>query len=148
MIIGIGNVYRSDDAIGISIARRLNQISDKTFSVIEQSGEGTALMDSWREYETVFVIDAVCSGSQAGTIFRIDATNQSVPKRFFNYSTHAFSLAEAVELARVLQQLPHRLTIYGIEGKNFSAGTEISPEIKTASDELIQKLISEIKQGS
>ena len=102
------------------------------------------LMELWKNAERVFLFDAVFSGAQPGTIFRFDAQEKSIPKKFFSYSTHEFSLAESVELARVLNQLPHQLIIYGVEGKTFTSGVGLSCEVKDAVGEVIRRVQSEI----
>ena len=140
LLIGIGNIYRSDDGIGIIIARRLRKEKPAGVRIFEQTGEGAALIEAWQGAKRVLVIDAVQSGARPGTIHRLDARAQRVPAEFFHYSTHAFSLAEAIELARVLEQLPKQLIVYGIEGKNFGAGNELSPEVTAAAVELMKRL--------
>ncbi|MGB3758985.1 MAG: hydrogenase maturation protease [Rivularia sp. (in: cyanobacteria)] len=75
---------------------------------------------------------------------RIDAQVQTVPAKFFNYSTHAFSVAEAVELAKALNQLPPKLIIYGVEGKNFAHGIELTPEVEQAIEEVMQQVLVEL----
>jgi hydrogenase maturation protease len=147
LIIGIGNEYRSDDAVGLLVARRLKKLVSDDVTVIEQSGEGAALMEAWKEADAVILIDAVQSGAEAGTIHRLDAQAQQIPQRFFRYSTHAFSVAEAIELARALNQLPPRLLLYGIEGENFAAGTELSTEIMNAAEEVARRILTEPQTG-
>jgi len=44
LIIGIGNEYRSDDAVGLIVARRLKERLADSAIVLEQSGDGAALM--------------------------------------------------------------------------------------------------------
>jgi hydrogenase maturation protease len=132
LVIGVGNLYRSDDAVGILIARKLKLRASDRVSVQEQSGEGVSLMDTWKDYETVWLVDAVSSGKPAGSIHRLDASKQSIPSRFFSCSTHNFGVAEAIELARTLDQLPRQLNLYGIEGKNFQPGELLSAEVERA----------------
>ncbi|MFN0123186.1 MAG: hydrogenase maturation protease [Blastocatellia bacterium] len=145
VIIGVGNEYRCDDAAGVTVARRLKEINLPGVSVIEASGEGAALMEAWKEAEAVILIDAVQSGAEAGTIHRLDAHAQTIPAAFFHYSTHAFSVAEAIELARTLRQLPPRLILYGIEGENFAAGTELSAKIQRAAEEVARRILAELQ---
>src|SRR5262245_29698091 len=102
LIIGIGNEYRGDDAAGLVVARRLRVIAAGSGTVIEQSGDGASLMEAWQGAGAVFVIDAAVSGAAPGTIRRFDAGARQIPKGPFRRSTHAFSLAEAVELARAM----------------------------------------------
>jgi hydrogenase maturation protease len=122
LIIGIGNEYRGDDAVGLIVVRRLKERLAGSPTVLEQSGDGAALMEAWQGAEKVIIIDAVMSGAAPGTIHRFDASAQPLPKDAFRCSTHAFGVAEAIELSRALSELPQSLVVYGIEGKNFAAG--------------------------
>ena len=94
----------------------------------------------------MILVDAVHSGGEPGTIYRIDAQAEEIPRSFFHYSTHAFSVAEAIEMARALGQLPRRLIIYGIEGKNFASGIGLSPEIGTAAEETAHRVKAELSR--
>ncbi len=128
LVIGVGNIFRGDDGVGLVVARRVREAAPPGVTVLEQSGEGAALMEAWQGADFVILVDAVLSGAEPGTIHYFEAHQQTIPARFFHYSTHAFSVAEAVEMARVLDSLPPRLLLYGIEGKSFAAGRELSPE--------------------
>ncbi len=140
LVLGLGNLCRGDDGAGRVVAQRLRELALPEVEVREESGEGTALMEAWKNAGTVFLIDAALSGAAPGTIHRLDANEMPVPSRFFHYSTHAFSVAEAVELARALGRLPLRLILYGLEGQDFSAGEKLSPEIDVAAYELVRRV--------
>ncbi len=102
-------------------------------------------MSSWRENDTVFIIDAVQSGVESGTIFRFDVQQEPIPRKFFHYSTHDFSVAEAVELARVLRTLPPRVVIYGVEGARFEPGIGLTPTVEAALDNVAESIRREIE---
>ena len=144
LVIGLGNDFRRDDGAGRVAARMIASAHADGVRVIEASGEGAALMDAWRDAESVVLIDAVHSGAAPGTIHRLDARAQPIPSNFFHYSTHAFSVAEAVELARALDQLPPRLIVFGIEGKDFSSGEDLSPEVAAAVEEVARQVKGEL----
>ena len=148
LVIGLGNDYRGDDAVGHVVARRLKAIAGDAVRVLEESGEGAALIETWKGADFVILIDAVHSGGTPGTIYRFDAKTEPIPGSFFHYSTHAFSVAEAVELARALNQLPHRLVVYGIEGKTFDSGVGLSPEVEAAADEVLRSVKEELCTNS
>ena len=146
VLIGIGNEYRSDDGLGLEIVRQLNKMNLPNTVAIEQSGDGIALMELLQKADTVFLFDAVHSGSaKPGTIHRLNAHQRDIPRRFFNYSTHDFSVAEAIELTRTLDQLPSHLILYGIEGAVFSTGAGFSPEVNAAISKVLSQVLSEIK---
>lgn len=92
------------------------------------------------------LVDAVSSGSAPGTIHRRDAALAPIPSTFFRHSTHAFGVAEAIEMSRALHQLPQRLTVYGIEGENFGHGTELSPIIAQKAEELVEEILREARR--
>lgn len=115
--------------------------------VLEQGGDGAALMEAWRGAETLIVIDAVASGAAPGAIHRFDAITRPIPKNAFRCSTHAFGLAEAIELSRALDEFPQNLVIYGIEGKNFAAGVGLSPEVEKAACEAVRQVFAEAQAG-
>ena len=144
LVIGLGNDFRRDDGAGRVAARRLRELAPGALDILEQSGEGAALMEAWRGAELVVLIDAVHSGAAPGHIHRLDAETEPIPSNFFHYSTHAFSLAEAVELARALGELPPRLIVYGIEGSDFTSGEGLSPQVAAAVEQVAQSIHSEL----
>ncbi len=145
LVIGLGNDYRRDDAVGLAVARRLKDAVPGHVRVLEQSGEGTALIESWKDADTVILIDAVYSGAAPGTLHRFDAHAQPIARKFFRYSTHAVGVAEAIELARALGQLPPRVIVYGVEGKAFEAGVGLSPEVEKAAQEVVERVLVELR---
>lgn len=145
LIIGVGNAYRRDDAAGLIVARRLKELGLESGRVLEHTGEGAALMESWKDAQTVILIDAVYSDAPPGTIHRFDARHQSLPAQIFRCSSHAFSIAEAVELARALNQLPQHVAVFGIEGKDFKAGTGLSPEVEKAVPSVVEQVLLHIR---
>ena len=105
-------------------------------------------MDAWHGAHTVVILDAVRSGHQAGTLFRLDASKEQIPKKFFHYSSHTFGVAEAIEMARELRQLPQTLLVYGIEGSDFGTGQGLSPAVSAAMSHLLNSVEAEISRFS
>jgi len=144
LVIGVGNDIRGDDGVGLEVARALLDLSPPDVTVIEATGEGTALMEAWKGYERVILIDATQSGSAPGDIHHFKAHQEPLPARFFHYSTHAFSVAEAVEMARALGELPPEVIIYGIEGENYTAGEGLSPEVERAASLVVERALQDL----
>jgi hydrogenase maturation protease len=145
LVIGIGSEFRSDDAIGIRIARRLNEKIGNKVQVLEHSGDGASLMESWKDASKVILIDAAAFGATPGSIHFVDAIKTKLPKENKHHSSHLFGLSDAIETARVLKKLPPVLHIYGIEGKSFEIGTEISQEVIEAAEEVMKKITSDLR---
>lgn len=143
-IIGVGNEFRGDDAAGLLTARRLRERLNGEVSVLERSGEGSALMDSWAGAECVILIDAIQSSHPIGSIHRFDAGKEPLPEDAVRCSTHSFGVTQCIELARAMNKLPARLIFYGIVGKNFEMGAELSPEVEKSIQQTAQDIYSEL----
>jgi hydrogenase maturation protease len=126
VILGVGNLDRGDDGAGIHAVRRL-----KDHRRVREVRDCSRLIDLWEDEADVTVIDATISGAEPGTITRFDGLKDLLPANTFQ-STHAFGLAESVELARVLNRLPARLTIYGIEAGSLDHGESLTPRVEEA----------------
>jgi hydrogenase maturation protease len=145
MIIGIGNIFRGDDAVGLVAAQRLREMQLPEVEVLELE-DITTLAESWQGASRVIVIDAATLSSQAGTIHRFAAHAEALPRRMFAtcISCHAVGLAQQIELARALHQLPPSLLVYGIEGQDFSLGAKLSPAVAAAIPEVLRRVLEEI----
>ena len=144
-IIGVGNEFRGDDGIGLFVCRELKQRLPDEICIIEAPREGTKLIQLWQDTPAVIVVDAVNSGSNPGKIFRFDATHEPLDvERYFGCSSHGIGLAETIELARSLDQLPERLIIFGIEGKDFeqheSLSKDVMPSVARVASEIVKEL--------
>ncbi|HEV2426574.1 MAG TPA: hydrogenase maturation protease [Terriglobia bacterium] len=144
LVIGIGNEYARDDAAGLRVARVLKAQAPGGVEIQEQSGEGTALLESWKGADAVIIIDAANSGRPPGTLHRFDASREALPAESFRASTHLVGLREAFELARALNRLPPEVVVYAIEGGEFSAGEGLSPELERAIPAAVAAVIGEI----
>lgn len=143
-VIGLGNEYRNDDGVGPLIARKLSKVSEGLFSVLELSGEGTQLMEGWEGADAVFLVDATSAGRKTGHVCRIDAWNAKLEPSAFRHSTHAFGIAESIELAKVIGGLPKTCVVFGIEGEDFGSGTNISHPVMQAADKVIEAIVAEV----
>lgn len=129
IFVAVGNPFRGDDGAGTAILRHLRKDIPAGVTVLEETGDGVELFEVWKGVNAVILVGAVQSGAPPGTIHRFDAAAEKLPSWFSHSSPHTFGVAEAIELARSMGELPPRLIVYGIEGLDFSAGTELSPEV-------------------
>jgi hydrogenase maturation protease len=144
IVLGIGNLDRGDDAAGRRVARLLRWILPEDIEVAEHDGEATALLARFDGAAAAFLVDACTSGAPAGTVRRFDVSAAPLPEAAFGLSTHGFGLAEAVELARALGQLPPRCVVYAIEGASFAGGAPLSPAVAAAVADVARRLGTEI----
>jgi len=145
-VIGVGNLFRGDDAAGRIVARELaSRIpSDASVSITESSGEAGELMESFDGVDCVLLADAIEANAEPGRVFRFDASDTPLPAPEFACSTHALGLSESIELARALERLPSVVIVYGIQGESFEHGKEISPAVRRGIAETMERILGDI----
>jgi hydrogenase maturation protease len=140
-IIGIGNADCGDDAVGPAAVALLLQAPPDGVVLHTARADMLALIDTWQADDRVFLVDAVAATGSPGRVVRIDASCDAVPAGLGSFvSSHGFSVAGAIELARVLGRLPARLMVYGIEGAGFDPGAPLSPAVAAALPRLVARL--------
>jgi hydrogenase maturation protease len=142
-VIGCGNLHRMDDAAGVLVAQRLRELG---IAADIQPGSAFELVESWYKDEDVILVDAVLTGSPIGTVHVWSGKALKVPSNP-QVSSHGFGVAEAINLARILQLLPKTLTVYGIEGKTFGIGETVSAEVLKSVENVAQKIATSVSEA-
>ena len=146
-ILGLGNSFRGDDGVGIKVAENIGAERIDNVAIFTNIADSVSLIESWEGSDAAYIIDAVSSGSAPGKIHRFEPMKEEIPAGIFrDYSTHSLDLKKAVELAEILDRLPGSLVVYGIEGKNFSPGADLTPEVNEAVSEVCRKIVHEIHE--
>lgn len=145
LVIGVGNQYRGDDAVGLVVAERLKQLQLPNVSVTLCPGGGLDLMDAWQNAQSVIIVDAVRSNEVAGSVVRVSHEDLDRLNNVGTVSSHGFGVVEAVSMATALGILPAKLVIYGIEAQHFEPGTVMSPDVAAAVDQVVQIIAEELQ---
>jgi len=143
VIIGAGNRWRRDDGAGLAVAEAVAALHLPHVVVLTTGGEGATLLNLWQGAESVVLVDAA-AGLPPGTVRRFDAHRDALPPELFGCSTHAFGVAQAVELGRTMGSLPRRLTIFALAGRDFGQGEGLSPEVAAAVPRLVHRIAREL----
>lgn len=145
VIIGIGNPDRGDDGAGVMVTRSLRGTLPEHVTIMEARGDAADLLARIETATVAYLVDACTSGAPAGTVRRFDAAAGPLPAGAFGHaSTHGLGLADAIELARALGQLPQRCIVYAIEGASFEMGAALTPAVARAVTEAAAQLRGEI----
>jgi hydrogenase maturation protease len=145
LVVGTGNSWRGDDAVGLEAATALREWLPQSVRVLATEAEQSSLLDEWEGCDTVFIIDAVHSNAEPGTIHRVDLNAETVPHAVLKGSTHHFSLGDTIELARALKRLPATARFFGIEGAAYAPGEPLSPAVAAALPALVEEIAKEVE---
>ncbi len=131
LVIGVGQPWRGDDAAGPAVVQALEgRVPDGVgLSVVPTP---VRLADAWEGHDVVVVVDAVISAREPGSVSVIEVGADRLPARSGAGGTHGFGVAEAIELARATGRMPLRLVVVGIEAREFTLGSSLSPTVGAA----------------
>ena len=147
LILGIGSPF-GDDRFGWEAAEALRHsaamyaVAPDRIEILALDRPGTMLPAHWQETDIVILLDAVRSGAAPGTRHRLDAND--LPGAGMLCSSHGFGIVPAIELARVLGDMPSRLLVCGLEADSSWTGFSLSPVVADALPSLVADIAEEV----
>lgn len=149
LVLGLGNEILSDDGVGLHIARevrrRLHRLHN--LEVYERSDAGLSLLDDMVGFDELILIDAIQTGrAPVGSLHEFGAEQLEVrPIR----SPHGFGVSEVIALGQQLGlPVPKRVRVLAVEVNDpFTVGTELTPALRLALPELVQRVTHLIKKA-
>lgn len=138
LLVGVGNEHRSDDGLGIFVAREMRRRGLPGLTVVERTGDATRVLETIRGAGAALLVDAIRSGQPAGTLHRLNAREGNSLKTVPTPSSHGLGVAEALRMAGTLNVLPPVTILYGIEAQSFEEGDGLSdPVLRSIPDLLL-----------
>ena len=172
-VVGIGNTWASDDAIGPKVVRQLQAKypvsspatghhhengstltggaqappTPKEVTFVTLSQPAVELIDLMQACDILVLVDAVSSGAPPGAIHRQEWRPGLLDSRGVERaSSHGLGVRELLDLAAKLNQLPNRVILWGIEAASTEPGPEISAAVAKAVPNLVDQLGQEVER--
>lgn len=145
LIIGLGNEYCGNDALGIIIARKLKNIM-ADWDLKTGAFSGINFVEEIEGYDWIVVIDNLYKPDLPdGLVIELKIEDFAGVKSF-SY-IHSLNFASAIELGRHLElKLPENIRIFGITvNKKGDIGQEIEQSLIAKIDTIVQDIIKRIK---
>jgi len=133
IIMGIGSDLKSDDRVGIYIAEEISKIGEYEVIIAGPTPEHWVGFIVNRGYKKLLIIDAVICGDSPGEIQFFDINE--ISERFG--LTHSSSLHLFSDFL-VKEGKVKSIKILAIEPESVDIGTELSIEVKKASEKVIK----------
>ena len=132
LLIALGHPYRSDDAAGPKVLENVRRQLPDGADLVHHNGDPSELIDLWTNRE-VLIVDAAPVADDAPPVTVFDPLSGATglaDGRGRVTSSHALSLAEALELGRMLEKLPASLQVIAVAGEDFSFGEKLTPRAR------------------
>jgi hydrogenase maturation protease len=149
-IIGCGNLNRSDDGVGVIVARRLiDWVNAHGMAEVAVFDAGTAGMDVMfraRGAKRLILIDACSSGAEPGAVFQVPGAELE-QGHDPTYSLHDFRWDHALYAGRRIfgAEFPTDVTVFLIEAAGLGLGLELSQPVQRAAAQVVEDIIALIE---
>jgi len=150
-VIGCGNATRSDDGVGVGVARvlqaHLRHAKAPHARVFDAGTGGMDVMFQARGARRLIIVDASRSGSDAGAIFRVPGKElEALPDP--GYSLHDFRWQHALAAGRKIfrDDFPTDVTVFLVEAANLNFGMELSAPVAAAARSVVAEILRVIEQ--
>lgn len=149
-IIGCGNLNRSDDGVGVIVARQLLEKfpggQGASVQVFEAGTDGMGVMFKARGARALIIIDAGRTGSEPGAVFEVPG-DELEGKPPDSHTLHDFRWDHALYAGRQIfkDEFPTDVQVYLIEAKSLDLGLELSPEVEKAAAIVVKKITRRIE---
>ncbi|MGO9132806.1 MAG: hydrogenase maturation protease [Methylovirgula sp.] len=136
VVIGCGNLNRSDDGAGVAVIRALSEsrpVSSDAVKLFDAGTGGMEILFQARGARKLVIVDACTSGSEPGAIFEVPGQElEGPPKQSFNL--HDFRWDHALYAGRRIfaDQFPDEVTVFLIEAASLDFGLELTPVVQAA----------------
>ncbi|WP_405182784.1 hydrogenase maturation protease [Nocardia sp. NBC_01377] len=144
VVIGVGNEFRGDDGIGLTVAFQIERLGLPGVVVARCEGDPTELLDIWTGVGLAVVIDAVRRDpATAGRIRRVGV--DALRGGSGNTGSHALSIPEAVPLGRALDRVPGELVVVAVEADCFDFGVGLCEPVAAAVPRAVEAVLTELR---
>ena len=146
VLLGLGNLMRTDDGVGIHAIRRLSDDYRlaRNVQIIDGGTLGLDVLDSLRGVTNLLAVDAVYTGATPGTLLRFaDAELANLP---IAKSVHLLGFADLLGTMNLLEDAPCEVVLLGVQPKSTDWGIVLSPIVDATLTDLIEATLDQVSQ--
>ncbi len=145
LVLGVGNVLLRDEGIGVRAVEELQRRYrfPEDVEVLDGGTSGIELLRFFDDVDHLIIIDAISAGHPPGSVLRVEGDD--VPATFETRITpHQLGLSDLLATARLTDQMPGHLVLFGVEPKSLESGVGFTPEVEGALDKLLVHVVEEL----
>lgn len=147
LVLGVGNVLLTDEAIGVRIVEALEQNYDLPdyVEVLDGGTAGMELLEVMANRDHLIIADAIVSKKRTpGTIMIL--RDEEVPTLFTNkISPHQLGLADVLSALRFTGEFPGKLTLVGVIPESLEPHIGMTPTVEAVIEPALQEVIAALR---
>jgi hydrogenase maturation protease len=147
-LIGLGNLWKGDDGVGVRAVRAVQEefAVHPDLAVVDGGTAGLGLLALLEGRDAVLCVDAVLFGKEPGYIGILE--EEAIPAAFgpARMSLHHVGLPEVLAAARLLDALPGKICLIGVEPESLDVGLELSPAVQEKLPEVVALIAARLRE--
>lgn len=145
-LLGLGNLMRSDDAVGMLTLRRLKECGQLApeIRVIEGGTLGLDLLHSLRDISHLLALDAVDTGAAPGALMRFES--EEIADLPTSKSVHLLGFSDLIAALHLMNVAPTEVVLLGVQPASTDWGTVLTPEVGAAQEFFMQSALAQLTQ--
>ena len=135
LVLGLGNMLLSDDGVGPALLQQLAETENTWNGEVEFLDGGTqglALLGQLSGRHALIIVDALKKGAAPGTVYRLTLPELREVSPGRASSGHESNAGELLAAAELLDELPDRLFVVGVEPDKITTGVGLSTAVQEA----------------
>lgn len=147
IVIGLGNRFVHDDAVGLEVAAELRRrgLDREGVEVKDYEEMDLSLLDEIKGASLIILVDSMKSGGKPGTVSLFEVADDQgevdLP------SLHELELSGMVALARRMGVVSCPVLIVGIEPGDLTLGEGLSPEVRSAIPAAVEAVLAQVRRA-
>jgi hydrogenase maturation protease len=147
VVLGLGNLLRRDEGLGIRALERLREryVLPDSVRLVDGGTLGLELLSYLEEAKRLLVLDAALTSGPPGTLLRV--ANDDVPAFFgMRTSPHEIALPDLLAVTRLRGTAPVEAVVLGMQPEALELGWELSPAVAAGLDALADTAAAELRR--
>lgn len=145
LVLGVGNILLRDEGLGVRAIEELERAY--TFApgveLVDGGTCGLELLDNLKGRDLLLIIDAMRNGGPPGSVYRL--SDREVPAHFHTRITpHQLGISDLLATLGLMEALPARLVLFGVEPADLSTGLGLSAPVAQALDRVVAAVAAEL----
>lgn len=140
-IIGLGNEWAGDDAVGLIAARKLREKNIPGVEIMAREVPDWEMFEEMQDDDLLIFIDACDSGGEAGAVYQL-RPDEIMQQCVRHCSSHGLGLVEWLSMAEELGSRRGRVIIVAVEIEGTEMGASLSKPVEDAIPRLLEKIES------
>ena len=148
LVLGIGNLLLSDEAVGVRIVEALEQRFHipPELDVLDGGTAGLELMEAMANREHLIVADAVLTGQPPGSVAVL--RDKEIPAMFSRkVSPHQLGLCDVLMALQLTDEFPRKLTLVGVVPESLAPNIGLTPTVTQAIEPALEQILAALRSS-